>query len=129
MIKRIFLVLLVGAFLTAGFFMIILYKIVSSHDTSISIKESANSYRFYASYTKNKSRLVQKYLDEALQTHTELRRSSMGAYVTLTDNTSFYIRTTPGRLLIKLDKNENSPASCERVKKIFEQVKIKLGED
>ena len=91
------------------------------HNTSISIRESDDSYEFYASYTNNKTGQVQKYLDDKLNTNKMFRNGRIDAMVTLTDNTNVYIKTTPGRLLIKLDKNENTFASYARIKRVGEE--------
>jgi len=103
---------------------------MSDHNgISIRINESDNTYQFYASFGKNKTRQLQKFLDNRLKTNKMLENAKMDSYITLTDNTILYIKTTPGKLLIKLDKNENTDASYARIKKIGEQVKMNLATD
>lgn len=129
MLKRIFLVLVVCMLVVTGFFAFFLHRMIVHHNTSISIRESDDSYEFYASYTNNKTRQVQKYLDDKLNTNKMFRHGRIDALVTLTDNTSIYIRNTPGRLLIKLDKNENTFASYARIKRVGEELRMKFGEE
>ena len=40
------------------------------------------------------------------------------------DETTFYINANPGELSIRINKNENSEESCERVKRICEDIKV-----
>lgn len=129
MLKRIFLVILVCALFVTGIFVFVLYKMSDHNGISIRINESDNTYQFYASYGKNKTRQLQKYLDGQLKTNKMLEDSKMDSYITLKDNTVLYIKTTPGKLLIKLDKNENTDAAYARIKRIGEQVKMNLATD
>ena len=129
MLKRIFLVIMVCALFVTGIFVFILYKMSDHNGISIRINESDNTYQFYASYGKNKTRQLQKYLDGQLNTNKMLEDSKMDSYITLKDNTVLYIKTTPGKLLIKLDKNENTDAAYARIKRIGEQVKMNLATD
>lgn len=129
MLKRIFLVIMVCALFVTGIFVFVLYKMSDHNGISIRINESDNTYQFYASYGKNKTRQLQKYLDGQLNTNKMLEDSKMDSYITLKDNTVLYIKTTPGKLLIKLDKNENTDASYARIKRIGEQVKMNLATD
>ncbi len=95
------------------------------HNTNISIHEQRDSYEFYASYSKNKTVKVQRYLDERLRS-SESYSSEVGNYdltEVLNDDTKFYIRSAPGRLKIKLDKRENTEESYKRVKHICEGLK------
>lgn len=129
MLKRIFLVLVVCMLVVTGFFAFFLHRMIVHHNTSISIRESDDSYEFYASYTNNKTGQVQKYLDDKLNTNKMFRNGRIDAMITLTDNTNVYIKTTPGRLLIKLDKNENTFASYARIKRVGEELRMKFGEE
>jgi len=95
------------------------------HNTNISIHEQRDSYEFYASYSKNKTVKVQRYLDERLGS-SEFYRSELDDYdrtEVMNDDTKFYIQSTPGRIKIKLDKRENTEESYKRVKLICEGLK------
>jgi len=129
MLKRICIVIMVCTLLFTGIFIFVLYKMSDHNGISIRINESDNTYQFYASFGKNKTRQLQKFLDNRLKTNKMLENAKMDSYITLTDNTILYIKTTPGKLLIKLDKNENTDASYARIKKIGEQVKMNLATD
>jgi len=129
MLKRIFLVIMVCALFVTGIFIFVLYKMSDHNGISIRINESDNTYQFYASYGKNKTHQLQKYLDGQLKTNKMLEDSKMDSYITLKDNTVLYIKTSPGKLLIKLDKNENTDAAYTRIKRIGEQVKMNLATD
>jgi len=49
--------------------------------------------------------------------------SRADASITLDDKTTFYIRSKPGNLEIKLNKQENSAASYKKIKKMCEGIK------
>jgi ABC-type Na+ efflux pump permease subunit len=129
MIKRILLVLVIAVFLVSGIFAFVLYKITVHHNTDIRISESDNSYEFYASYSNNKTRQVQRFLDNKLNTKTVFRNARIDGLVTLTDNTNIYVKTTPGRLMIKLDKHENTPEAYTRIKRVGDELRIKLEDE
>lgn len=118
-----------GFLLVSGVFAYVLYKMSSHHNTNISISESDNSYEFYASYTNNKTLQVHRFLDNKLKTKQVFNHGRVDAMITLSDNTNVYVKTTPGRLLIKLDKNDNSPEAYERIKRVGEDLRIKLEDE
>jgi hypothetical protein len=49
--------------------------------------------------------------------------SEIDATLTLQDQTTFYVRSYPGELELKLDKEKNSYEAYERVKKMCEGIK------
>ncbi len=125
--KKIFLILLLCILFIAGFFTWVLYSIHSGNGSSVSIKESDDSYEFYASYNRSRTRRVQGYIDAQLQTKHIFKNARIDATVTLDDKTVFYIKTIPGVLLIKLNKRENDFTSYTRIKKLGEDIKLRLG--
>ena len=101
------------------------------HDMSIAVsddEDSPDSYwdRMDADYGKNKSHAVQVYLNNHLLTNsnTTIHNGFVNDEVTLDDETTFYINANPGELSIRINKKENSDESCERVKKICENIKV-----
>jgi hypothetical protein len=130
--KKIFLVLVICTLLVVGFFSVVAYKwrVHNDHSGNISIKvkETDDIYQLYASYSRHKTRKIQKYLDAELNERL-FRNTKIDATVTLPDETSFYVRSIPGRLLIRLNKEENSAASYNRIKRLGEGIKLKLGEN
>jgi len=95
------------------------------HNTNISIQEKRDSYQFYATYNERKTKNVWHYLNAKLD-DSEIYFSDDNYYnvtTVLHDDTRLYIKSSPGRIKIKLDKRDNTEASYERVKHICEGLK------
>ena len=103
----------------------------SHHHTSVSISDSQDVYQMCAWYDKNKTRKVQRLLDEDLKDHNDMsfKNAKVDAMITLDDRTTFYMRLFPGELQIKLDKTENSGESCLKMKEVCEDIKDLLTEN
>jgi len=130
--KKIFLVLVICTLLIVGLFSVVAYKWRVHNDytgnISIKVKETDDTYQLYASYSRHTTRKIKRYLETELDNHL-FRHTKIDATVTLPDETSFYVRSIPGRLLIRLNKEENSAASYNRIKRLGEGIKIKLAEN
>src|SRR5438477_9345204 len=102
--------------------LIIFYSSCSQnyHDgnTNISISETKSSYTMYAHFDKSKTTKVRKYMDEHLGKRNNISfvNTEVNANLTLDDKTKFYIKSSPGELKIKLDKEENSFESYTEIK-------------
>lgn len=93
-------------------------------DVSLQIKETDNSYYVYARYDRHRTSSVQHYLDIALGTKDHMfRRSRLDATVSLDDHMRFYVKNTPGRLVIRLNRDENSEEAYWRMKAVAEGLK------
>jgi hypothetical protein len=57
------------------------------------------------------------------------RNAKIDADVTLPDNTSIYVKSFPGLLEIKLDKEKNDVASYNKIKALAEGLKVKMSQD
>lgn len=128
--RKIFFALVLCMFLIACFFSFAWHTIRrhSGNNVSISINESDDRYKLYASYQKNQTRKIQRYLDSELNSHL-FSRGRINATVTLDDQTNFHIKANPGTLLIKLNKRDNSHESYQRIKLLGEGIKIQLAEN
>ncbi|MBK8519375.1 MAG: hypothetical protein IPL54_00365 [Chitinophagaceae bacterium] len=96
------------------------------HDISIAVSEDEDEYEMDADYGKSKSHAVQVYLNNHLLTNsnTSVHNGFVDDEITLDDESTFYINANPGELSIRINKNENSEESCERVKRICEDIKV-----
>ncbi len=96
------------------------------HDMSISVSDDENEYEMEADYRRNQSHAVQVYLNDHLlsNSNVSIRNGFVDDEITLDDETTFYINANPGELSIRINKNENSEESCERVKRICEDIKV-----
>jgi hypothetical protein len=103
-----------------------------SNDVSISIQEDEEQYRLSAHFEDRKTRAVQNYIREYTASTVNFKsrgNNYVDATVTLDDNTRFYIKSKQGQLKIKLDKEENSAESYEKIKEMCEGVKELLAEN
>ncbi len=127
--RKIILLLLIGVMLIIGFGFYVAYKITSNTDISINVNDSEEQYQVDASFGRNQSRKVLSYVDAQLSKTKQFRHAKMDGEVELEDHTKLYIKSRPGRLLIKVNKNDNDSASIERIKSLTEGIKIRLTEN
>jgi len=92
------------------------------HDMSISVSDDDDEFEMDADYGRNRSHAVQVYLDEHLLNNGRSLKTT--GEIILDDKTTFYINSNPGQLTIRINKNENSEESCERVREICEDIKV-----
>jgi phosphate-selective porin len=100
-------------------------------DVAISIKENDNEYKLSARFKRNKTRAIQNYIENYTENSGLFKSDNdeVEGTVTLDDNTTVYIKSKKGQLKIKLDKEENSQESYERVKDMCEGIKDLLAEN
>lgn len=96
------------------------------NDISLHIKENDHHYRIYAKYERRRTLAIQRYLDSKLGTHHMFRKSRVDATITLDDQTHFHVRNTPGRLVIKFNRDENSEEAYWRMKELAEGLKTRI---
>ncbi len=102
------------------------------HDLSFRVSEDEDEFEMDGDYRRNQSRKVQVYLNNRLLSNSSVRfdeEDFVDKEITLDDNTTFYINTNPGELSIRIDKNENSEESCERVKNFCKELEIVLKDN
>ena len=127
--KKAFILIAAGVFFINIFSSCFRYH---SNDVSISIKEDEEEYQLSAKFQDRKTRAVQNYIREYTASTVSFKsrgNNYVDATVTLDDNTRFYIKSKLGQLKIKLDKEENSAESYEKVKEMCEGVKELLAEN
>ena len=78
-----------------------------------------------AYFSKSKTRDVEEYMNKRIGEKSNISFINMGsdATFTLDDHTTFYMKKAPGRIEIKLDKNENSDEAYHRIKSMCEGIK------
>ena len=102
---------------------------VNNHDTSITVNENDDTYTFTASYDRGHSRAIYNYINKNISPD-QLGNSENDYFdvtTSLTDKTVFYIKESPGKLKIAIDKRKNTTASYYRIKKMCESVKELLA--
>ena len=98
---------------------------LNNHDTSIAISENNDTYTLTASYDRGHSRAVYNYINENIRPNQlgDSEKDYFDVTTSLPDKTVFYIKESPGKLKIELNKKKNSTASYHRIKKMCEGVK------
>ena len=100
------------------------------HGLDVSVSESHDSFRLRAYYDEDKTGKVQRYINRQLEPNGLFASNHDYFDVTteLTDRTKFYIKASPGKLFIEINKNENSYASYNRIKMMCQGVAEVLKE-
>ncbi len=107
-------------------FLVLLSSCFHNHNvSSISISEDDDEYEMDASYRKSKTHQVRVYLNEYLLDNSSVlvKNKPVKKEIILDDNTTFYLDANPGELRIKIDKSDNSEASCEKIRVVCEGLK------
>ena len=94
-------------------------------NVNISISESEDYYKMLAHFSTGKTGDVDKFMDHKIgrRSNMSFANSRIDGKLSLDDHITFYIKKYPGYLQIKLDKEENSDASYQRVKSMCEGIK------
>ncbi|MFI5158158.1 MAG: hypothetical protein ACHQF4_04790 [Sphingobacteriales bacterium] len=98
---------------------------VYDHSINISVSENFDSYHFSANYNPENTGRVQDYINSSIAPNGLFRSENdyMDINTTLSDKTNFYIKESPGRVKITIDKRKNSFNSYMRIKKMCEGIK------
>jgi len=97
----------------------------NSHDTAITVNDDRDSYTFTARYDRIATARVEGFINKNISP--DQMGSSVEDYIDantrLNDNTRFYIKESPGKLKIRIDKTTNTVASYYRIRKMCDGVK------
>lgn len=120
------LVLVIVCVMGAFSFIWYTFHTLGEHDISIRVNESEDRYRLYATYDRHKTGRIHRLLCDEL--HNDLfRKNNVDADLTLDDDTRVHVTTKPGKLVILLNKHENSEESYRRIRELGEGVKLSLS--
>lgn len=97
--------------------------------TTVAITESHYVYEFSATFNKKKTGEIQQYINQSVRPDNifESSRDRVNITTTLQDHTKFQVKASPGELRIRMNKEENTPESVERIKKMCEEIKTIIG--
>ncbi len=123
--KKFLLVLIICILVIGGFFAFALYKFHYTNNIAITVNDSRDDYRVYATYPLRKAANMQHFLATKMHKR-ELHEKRVEGYIQLNDHSEIYISSIPGKLLLKMDKHENDQYSKKRIKKIVEELKLEL---
>ena len=96
-----------------------------NHNTNISYKETSEYFSMKAHFNKNKMRDVEEYMNDKIgkSSNMSFANTQIDGKLTLDDQTTFYLKKSPGNLEIKLDKDENSDVSYNEIKSMCQGIK------
>ncbi len=94
-------------------------------DISIHVNDTNEHYEFKASYPKGETGRVQDYINESMAPNGLFSSTHdyLNVYTELKDRTKFHVKSSPGRMDIELNKDENSIESYNRIKSMCEGIK------
>lgn len=114
--KAIFLVLISALVITSCF---------NKKNISVSFKENENKFEMNAVYRPARTQKIEHYMQSKMLTSTVFNKveSNTNAVLVEDGDARFYLQSSKGNLHIKLNKNENSEQSYNRVKEMCEEIK------
>jgi len=121
--KNILFSTMIGALLLS-----ISFSCKDSSETKVSITDSDDTYEFYAKFDKSKTRQIQDFINKKIAPSSLITDRDLDVTTTLDDKTQFEIKQSPGKVHIKLDKEDNTVASYIRIKKICNGIRGIISE-
>ena len=99
------------------------------HGINITVNDDDDVYRFRASYDRDMTDEVNRIINKHLhgQHSTAFVHTFTEKEIRLDDGTNFYIRSGPGRLRIRLDRDDNSEENCEEIRAMCDEIKDLLA--
>ncbi len=97
---------------------------------SVSVTDSDDFYKVKADYDESRTSKLYRYIRKNLGSDGLFQSEDdhLDAVVQLDDHTRFYVKASPGKFLLKMDKDENSEASYDRIRKVGEGIKKVLAD-
>lgn len=95
------------------------------HNINIKVSESEHYYKMQAHFNSRKTKDVDFFMDNKIgnRNNVSFANTKIDGKIILDDHTTFYIKKYPGYLQLKLDKDENSTESYQRIKAMCEGIK------
>ncbi|GAB3502113.1 hypothetical protein [Emticicia fontis] len=93
-------------------------------DISISHSESKDFYKFAAHFPEDRTKEVQRYLDDKLENGGDFsfENSRIDGTIALDNQMNFYIKMYPGNLKIEMNKSKNTYENYARMRKMGEEM-------
>ena len=100
-------------------------------DLSITVTEDEDVYKMCSYFDKSKTSKVQHFMDRQLGSRNNISfvGARMDDILTMKDQTTFYIKSSPANVEIKLDKDKNLDAGYAVVKQMCEGIKQVIEEE
>ena len=97
----------------------------NDHDISIQVHNDNDKYEFIADYPESRTADVQHFINNRMEPNGLFSSSHdyFNVDTKLDDGTHFHVKSSPGKMDITIDKNENSPAAVQRISNMCEGIK------
>lgn len=94
------------------------------HGLNISVNENSDHYRMEARFDEQLTGEVQDYINASIKPNGLFKSTHdyMNVSTTLSDKTEFEVKESPGRLMVEIDKHNNSYSSYLRIKKMCQGI-------
>jgi hypothetical protein len=109
--------------LTTSFATVALLSSCNSGDLNIKVKDADEFYRFTAIYDEQKTPRVNAFINRSIAPTSIVSDEDIDVTTVLDDKTKFKWESSPGKMMIYLDKDENSRASYQRIKSMCQGAK------
>ncbi len=94
-----------------------------SNRTAVRVTENERIFKLEASYNPAQTKKVADYINGFFKPEQVFKNEEdANIHMKLNDGADFYIKTSAGSLLLKLDKRINSEASLNRIKKLCNEL-------
>ena len=94
-------------------------------DISFRYKDNHDSYTMDARFSKNQARTAEQYMNDVLGEKNKFSflNTQTDAVFTLNDGSKFYMKKSPGHILIRVNRDENSDITYHRIKEMCKGIK------
>lgn len=102
-----------------------------SDNICITVSENDEVYEMSSYFNKDKTRKVQRYITEQVgkENRVSFVNRKIDAVLMMNNHTTFHIKSEPGELEIKLDKDANSEEGYAQVKELCEGLKYVIEKE
>jgi len=94
--------------------------------TSVTVDDSKTYYEMVAEYNLSDDAKVRSYMNDELgdRNNFSFKNVNSDATMTLNDKTTFYMKSAPGKLTLKMDKRKNTDEIYDRFKKMCQGIRL-----
>ena len=94
------------------------------------VTESDDKYTFSANFDERRTSAVNRFVNSSLSPNVLFSGGDdrVASDTKLDDGTTFKLQSSPGELIVKVNKMENSPASVQRIRRMCEGIKEVITE-
>jgi hypothetical protein len=100
----------------------------NSHDIHVKVKDNDDAYQFSARFNRSKSPQVERVINRFIAPTHVKSDNGLDFTTILDDRTALDIESSPGEVMIHMEKTGQNQASYLRVKRMCEAIKEAIAE-